>query len=127
MPKGRPRVTRYGTYTPPKTKEYEKRIQTAWRTIDEAPFPQNTPISVTVVAYFSIPKSVSNKKRREMHLTPHVKHRADADNIAKAVMDALNGLAYADDCAVYSVAVSKRNVDGASMTVVTLSGEEAAE
>ena len=127
VPKGRPRVTRYGTYTPPKTKEYEKRIQDAWRVIDEHPFPTGTPVSVSVHAYFEIPQSVSQKKRKAMHMTPHIKHRADVDNLAKAVLDALDGIAYADDCAVSVLQVSKSNVDGESFTFVELRGEEAAE
>lgn len=86
-----------------------------------------SPVSVAIHAYFALPNSISQKKRRAMHLTPHTKHRADVDNLAKAVLDALNGLAYADDCAVSVLQVRKSNVDGESFTFVELRGEEAAE
>jgi Holliday junction resolvase RusA-like endonuclease len=37
----------------------------------------------------------------------------DADNIAKPIQDALNGLIYADDAQVIDVSSRKRNINGA--------------
>ena len=37
---------------------------------------------------------------------PHTQ-KPDADNVEKAVLDALNGVAFLDDCQVYDVRVTK--------------------
>jgi Holliday junction resolvase RusA-like endonuclease len=42
-----------------------------------------------------------------MEGAPHIK-KPDADNVAKAVLDALNGLAFEDDSRIYVLNVAKR-------------------
>jgi Holliday junction resolvase RusA-like endonuclease len=44
-------------------------------------------------------------------------NRHDVDNVAKAVMDALNGVAWADDCQVRRLLVEKSWGDASSVTV----------
>lgn len=99
--KGRPRFSRRGghTYTPEKTKEFEEKVRDCWRTQSGKGFAGKVPLLASVVAYFPIPKSVSKKKAEAMAGTFHV-NRPDSDNIAKAILDSLNGLAYPDDSAV---------------------------
>ena len=63
------------------------------------------PIKLTVYAWFSRPKS-EIRKTKPMPEYPHIK-KPDADNVLKAVMDALNGLAWHDDAQVASVTVEK--------------------
>lgn len=104
--KGRPRVTMHGTYTPKSTKEYEEKVRKAWKDAGSIAF-NGVPLCVTVNACFEPPKSTSKKKRAAMISTPHCK-KPDADNIAKAVLDALNGLAFPDDSAVASLTVHKQ-------------------
>ena len=98
--KGRPRFTRGGrAYTPEKTREFEEKVRDCWRTQSGAGFAGKVPLLASVVAYFPIPQSVSKKKAEAMAGTFHV-NRPDADNIAKAILDSLNGLAFPDDSAV---------------------------
>ena len=99
--KGRPRFSGRGghTYTPEKTKDYEEKVRLCWRTQSGKGFAGKVPLLASVTAYFPIPKSVSKKKAEAMAGTFHV-NRPDADNIAKAILDALNGHAYPDDAAV---------------------------
>lgn len=99
--KGRPRFSRRGghTYTPEKTKEFEEKVRDCWRTQSGKGFAGKVPLLASVVAYFPIPQSVSKKKAEAMAGTFHV-NRPDADNIAKAILDSLNGHAYPDDSAV---------------------------
>lgn len=56
------------------------------------------PLRVGIVAIYAIPNSAGKKKRAEM-LTGKIypTKKPDADNIAKVVLDALNGIAYPDD------------------------------
>ncbi|MGQ1888278.1 RusA family crossover junction endodeoxyribonuclease [Serratia marcescens] len=51
----------------------------------------------------SLPDSWSKKKRAEMAGKPH-QQKPDADNLLKALMDAI----YSEDCAVWDVRVTKR-------------------
>lgn len=97
--KGRPRITKYGTYTPKKTRDYELKVKDCWRRQSGQKFADKAPLLATLTAYFPIPKSTPKKKAASMEGTFHVS-RPDCDNIAKAVLDSLNGLAYHDDSAV---------------------------
>lgn len=69
------------------------------------------PVSVTINAVFSRPKSHYNKSgvKASAPLLP----RADADNVAKAVMDAVtdSGAVWHDDTQVASLNVTKRYGD----------------
>lgn len=106
VPKGRPHVTRYGTYTPESTVEYEHRVATYWRLKSGQCFPPKAPLLVSVTAHFEIPKSESKKRRAALVGAPHVS-RGDLDNVVKAVLDALNKKAFADDAAVCRIIAEK--------------------
>lgn len=107
MGKGRPRVTRYGTYTPTKTKVYEEAVKLCCRNVYKGE-PKEGEIRAEIKAYFGIPKSRSKLQRR-LALAGEVlpTKRPDCDNIAKIILDALNGIAYKDDSAVIELKVQK--------------------
>ena len=101
--KGRPRITRCGAYTPPKTVNYENLIKLSFQ--GEKLTGQ---LKMTVVAYFAIPNSISKKKRLQMvsgEIRPTKK--PDGDNVLKIICDALNTIAYDDDKQVVDMAISK--------------------
>ena len=98
--KGRPRFTRTGhTYTPEKTAAYEEKVRRCWQTQSGQGFAGGIPLKASIIAYFPIPKSASKKKAAAMEGTFHTS-RPDSDNVAKAILDALNGYLYPDDSAV---------------------------
>ena len=98
--KGRPRFTRTGhAYTPEKTAAYEEKVRLCWKTQTGSGFAGGVPLKASIIAYFPIPKSASKKKAAAMDGTFHTS-RPDADNVAKAILDALNGYLYPDDSAV---------------------------
>ncbi|MFR8057006.1 MAG: RusA family crossover junction endodeoxyribonuclease [Dialister invisus] len=71
-------------------------------------FPIDSYVSVTVNAYFSIPKSYMKGKRLACkHNISRPAKKPDIDNILKAVLDALNGVAYEDDKQVIEVTCRK--------------------
>lgn len=122
--KGRPRVTRTGhAYTPQKTRTYEGYIRDLWRANRAPALPTGQPIRVSVAAHFPVPKSTSKKKRLGMEGAPHIK-KPDADNVAKAVLDALNGLAFEDDSRIYILNVAKRYTLGEPRVEVTMEWED---
>ena len=91
--KQRPRVGRGGhVYTPKETREYEQLVAHTWRAAGGVCLPKGTPAEVTIHVY---------KDRVEVEvgvaegLPPTA--RADLDNLAKSVLDGLNGVAFDDD------------------------------
>lgn len=94
--------------TPANTISYENWIKACYL----KRFPQTKfvpPIKLEVNAYFVVPKSYTKKKRAlclENSAQPTCK--PDMDNIVKAVADALNGVAYADDSGITELVVRKR-------------------
>jgi Holliday junction resolvase RusA-like endonuclease len=82
----------------------------AIRTEFGAKAPLSGPVFLDVTAWFSRPKS-EIRKIKPMPAYPHAK-KPDADNILKAIMDALNGYAWKDDAQVYSVRIDKFVSDG---------------
>lgn len=102
--KGRPRFSRGRAYTPRETVEYEKHIASHY---DGDMLSE--PLFVDITAYFSIPKSYTKNQKKAIKngdLTPTKK--PDCDNIAKVVLDALNGVAYEDDRQVIDLTVAKK-------------------
>lgn len=111
--KGRPKFSTFNghavAYTPEKTVNYETLVKLSFQQSDEKAFDRETQLRAEIIAYFPIPKSTSKKKRDEMErglIFPTKK--PDTDNIAKAILDALNGLAYYDDAQVVHLEVQKR-------------------
>lgn len=80
----------------------------------------NAAVAVTIRACFSIPKKTSKKMRALMLSSPFPVRpikKPDADNIAKIVLDALNGLAYEDDKQVTGLLVTKKYSEQAKVIV----------
>lgn len=107
--KGRPRLSRYGTYTPKKTQEYEEYVKACWVAKYGSIQPSERPLEMNIVFYLPIPKSYSKKQKAEI-LSGRLKHtkKPDIDNLIKSALDALNGLAYADDSKIIKVAAEKQ-------------------
>ena len=106
--KQRPKVTRNGTYTPEETKRYEQKVLACF--LNEYPRmkPIRSGVNVFVHAFFEIPKSYG-KARRERILNglERPTKKPDADNIAKIILDALNGKVILDDKQVVVLTVKK--------------------
>lgn len=108
--KGRPRFARSGhTYTPEKTAAYEKAAALAYkRRYQGKSFEKGVPLEMRIRAYCKVPQSASKAKKADM-LSGKVRpiKTPDADNIAKIICDALNGVAYHDDAQIVRIAVEK--------------------
>ena len=112
MGKQRPRTVRNGsftrTYTPEKTVSYENLVKLEYDRQCKERFGDNEPLSLEIVAYFSIPKSVGKKKKEQMiQNTIRPTKKPDADNIMKIIADSLNGIAYRDDTQIVNATIEK--------------------
>lgn len=110
VPKARPRFTRYGrVYTPKATADYEKAIAETWKQATKNfKYDPEQPLYVNLVFGLPIAKSTPKGKAEQMAqgIIRHT-NKPDADNLAKAVMDALNGVAWEDDSQVVKVNIFK--------------------
>lgn len=125
--KGRPRFTRSGRpYTPKATRDYERDIRDAFENAPgRPPEPFSGPIAVCIMTYRQLPKSAPKSVLSEPDT-----HKPDIDNVAKIVLDALNGVAWEDDAQVVRLTVSKldrtRSPERLSVSITELNrlGEE---
>ena len=103
--KGRPRFRSFGkfvtTYTDAKTKSLETNIRNTYLGYGfDSNLEENIPVDIDIKFYMPIPKSLSEKKKKELIDQPHTK-KPDIDNMLKSVYDGLNKAAFADDSQVY--------------------------
>lgn len=101
MGKPRPRVNRNGrVWTPVKFNAYEKKISDAYLAAGGSVL--SGEICLTVSICREMPNSRPKRLRNEADT-----YKPDIDNIAKIVLDALNGVAYEDDKQVTQLHVIK--------------------
>lgn len=115
--KSRPRLGRHGVYTPTKTSLYEFAILASYRHQCIGELTINKPLEISITFFMPIAKSISNVKRDNLISKPHT-IRPDVDNLAKAVLDALNGVAYVDDSLIYKITCEKRYSENVGVNVV---------
>jgi Holliday junction resolvase RusA-like endonuclease len=87
VPKGRPRFSRHGIYTPPKTKIYEERV--AWdskRCWNKQPL-KDIPIEIKLWFFFKRPKKITSK----------TVGKCDLDNLTKSTLDGMQKIVFEDD------------------------------
>ena len=115
IPKARPRVVRGHAFTPKKTKDYEALVKDVYRlTVGE--YLGDSAIVATIEESYS-----KSKKRRIAE--GEIKHtkRPDVDNCAKAILDALNEVAYRDDSQIVESRITKHYaIDGETRADVVL-------
>lgn len=70
VPKGRPRVTRYGTYTPKSTQGFETAVRAAWLECGENPFKNGEALDVMVNAYYPIRHGKKQKAKATFGAVP---------------------------------------------------------
>lgn len=106
--KGRPRMTRTGrAFTPAKTRAAEGYMRHAIAAQAGQPMLEGA-LDVSVTLIMPIPASWSQRKRQDAAtgvLMPT--NKPDADNLAKTICDAANGLLWKDDAQIVRLHISK--------------------
>ena len=107
--KARPRMGRFGMYTPKKTHDAEDIITYAAQQRMGGCSPTTDNVVMMVVVIFPIPQSYRGKKRsmaESGRLLPGKK--PDIDNLVKLAADAMNGIVYVDDAQVCRLVAEKK-------------------
>lgn len=110
--KGRPRIGKVGNharmFTPAKTVSYESTVAlAAQQAMAGAPLIHG-PASAVLRLTLAIPASWSRKKQEQARagaVLPTTK--PDADNVVKAIFDAINGVVWRDDSQVVELTLTK--------------------
>lgn len=107
--KARPRMTKAGVaYTPQRTTNYESLVRYTYQSLYGNREPLKGRIEAHIVAVFPVPKSYSKKLTTALLSgSRNYDKKPDCDNLAKSVLDALNGIAYNDDSQITSLHVVK--------------------
>lgn len=106
--KQRPRVTKQGiAYNPKQNIEYENWVKQCYLANYGQAMLEGA-IKATIKAYFGIPKSIS-QKRKKLMINGKVRptKKPDTDNLAKIILDSLNSIAFDDDKQVVDLRVEK--------------------
>ncbi len=104
IPKGRPRVTRGNTYTPPTSEAYERKVGMCARMAGLRKGPGEFVVSLSFFMATS--------------------RRVDVDNLVKSQLDALNGIAWEDDSQVREIHASRMLDRENPRAVVMIEGGE---
>ena len=97
IPKKRPKLGRRGTYMPKRYTDHKALLQAKMRGFE--PF-GNVPLRVEL--FFGVKPSKNIKGNK--YSTPYM----DADNCAKTVLDAMNGILYPDDVMIEELMITKK-------------------
>jgi len=105
IPKHRPRFTKRG-FTYDDQSKIMKKLSILAKSQYPSQEPINSPISINVIFYMPIPKSLSNKKRQMLNGAYH-HSRPDLDNLVKT-LDILNKIIFSDDALVSEIYACKK-------------------
>lgn len=118
-----PKLCRVQSMTPENTVLYENLVKQSFlqQAEPDARWFSKEPLAIYITALYQIPKSMTKADRKLVgcgKMFPTKK--PDADNIAKVICDALNGVAYGDDTQIVKLVVSKRYKEGEPLVQVYL-------
>ena len=121
--KGRPRAARRGAgvvmFTPEKTADYEALVSATAGNAMRAHQLLDGPLEAVLEMRFPVPASWS-KARRARALAGIEWHtsKPDADNVAKAILDACNGVVFRDDSQIVMLTATKEFSETPGVRVV---------
>ena len=111
-------------YTPKTTAVYENLVKLSYHDqVGNKHFGEE-PLVVTIEAFFTCPEAL--KKYQDNFIELKCVNHKDLDNIAKTILDALNGIAYKDDKQVCELVVkksySKTGYDYVQVSIMNVGG-----
>lgn len=111
-PQSRPRFNSYTkrAYESSDMTAYKKKISYEALKVFKSPIEKYKPLKISITFYMPIPKALSKVKKNTARLESdrwYVTKKPDIDNLAKAVLDALNGIAFFDDGQIVKLELEK--------------------
>lgn len=116
--KGRPRLGKWGVYTPKATTDFEKRVGYIAKAAMRGESPMDMAVRLVLHIAVQPPKSWSNKdKQSALSGLKHPIGKADLDNEIKALADAMNGIVYQDDNQIIEIFATKSYQEAAEIRI----------
>lgn len=113
VPQGRPRFYRGIAYDPPKSRQFKYVLALIVKPLAGSPFSGEVKVKLDIYRQRSkFKKGVTSKKY------------GDIDNLAKAVLDALNGICWQDDSQISELHVTKHLADKPRIELEVAAREE---
>lgn len=104
--KARPRIVQGHAFTPQHTVVYENWVRSCYQEQCGKYF--EGPVSATIIVNCKIPQSYSKKRVKAILEGKELPtKKPDLDNVAKIILDSLNGIAYNDDAQVVGLFVCR--------------------
>jgi len=105
--KQRPRFSRRSRtmYTPSETTAYEEEVRAEY--LKAGGVKHTGEVALTIIAYDKIPEAATKAMREKIAAGLRPMKKPDVDNVAKIIMDGLNGAAYEDDKQVTVLTIGK--------------------
>lgn len=121
--KARPRFAHGHAYTDDRTRDYERLVQQTFLAAGGKRL--HGPVSVSIKVHFGVPDRW-NKAARELAFRGKLAatRKPDIDNIAKIILDALNGVAWEDDVQVVNLSIGKAYSDEPSVSVTVFDASD---
>lgn len=113
-PKQSVKFSKFGAFCSAKVKNFAKKVQLSYLECNNWIQPEiiTEPVEVQIIVNVKISKSF-NKLQKEKALNGEIKpvKRPDVDNIAKGILDPLNGFLWQDDKQVFKLSIEKKYSD----------------
>lgn len=109
IPQKRPRFRRTETYVHTYDAQTSEKETYKWQIHSQfRNSPLTQPLQIEIIFFMSIPKGTSFIRKKEM-IANHLHHmkRPDIDNMAKFVLDCMNGLIFQDDSQIWDLHCKK--------------------
>jgi Holliday junction resolvase RusA-like endonuclease len=120
--KGRPKFARRGAfvsaYTPQKTASYESLVKLVASQAMRGHDLLSGPLIAIIIARNTPPASWSKKKKAAALEGGFIAVKPDLDNLAKAILDACNGIVFQDDAQIAVLLAAKAYADTADTNVI---------
>ena len=119
----RPRASFYGghahIYQPKENVQYQNLVSMAYKEATDMYYTRDKALNIEIHAYFKYPSAITplQKEMARNGLYACLKHK-DLDNIAKNILDGLNGIAYDDDKQIVDLHITKSYDDQERVEVV---------
>ena len=104
--KARPRIGKFGGYTPKDTVTYENWVKVCYQNAGGQLL--KGPVRAKIDVYYKVPKSYTKKRLQAIRDGLDYPCKGpDSDNVAKIILDSLNKIAFDDDSQVVELIVNK--------------------
>ena len=98
---------RVRTFTPEKTASWAEEVQAHAIQAGVRQHYTEHPVAVHILIERAVPKSWSKKRKQAALLSLYADAKPDVDNVSKAILDALNHVAWKDDSQVARLSVER--------------------